>query len=268
MRHTPLAAIALLAAMPAPLGAQGQGDQVLTTREDAAQLTGWGFDQADTNKDGVLTWKEWERKFETQIAADADITPKEADLLKADARGFFRLVDADKDKNISRAELIGWYDKLFVCNDENRDDVLMAAELERNSFRCNIAMGLSIAAPQPTTQVVQPQPGPVPDGPSAPIQREELLKATEGEFDRSDTDRDGYLNPAEMQASDEQGDPADPKLFRAFDKDTDGRISKPEFVGMALGLFDCMDSNHDGQATLDERQKAAVQCLAAEGLEL
>lgn len=58
MRFAPLTALALLAARPATLGAQAAQDKVVTTRADARQLTGWGFDQADTNKDGKLAWKE------------------------------------------------------------------------------------------------------------------------------------------------------------------------------------------------------------------
>ena len=50
----------------------------------------------------------------------------------------------------------------------------------------------------------------------------------------------------------EHGPMMGPRLFRMIDEDHDGKISKAEATGAADKLFALMDTNKDGQITIDD----------------
>lgn len=255
MRTLALGAL-LLTAAPTALAAQDDGKQVVTTREDAVRLTGSGFDQADANKDGVLTRKEWDRKYDAQIAGFTDITPKEAAQLKAESRDFFRLIDADKDGRIARAELVGWYDKLFECQDENRDGVLTMGEMDRNDLRCSTALGVRETAELDSISAVPRDP------PQGSTKRDTIVEAATQAFNQDDTDQDGFLTPAEWAAANSETPEGEKREgFARFDADRDGRISRQEALDLFLALFDCADADRDGVVKDGEGTQNAEKCM-------
>ena len=122
--------------------------------------------------------------------------------------------------------------------------------------------------------------------------RGDVQKQVDTNFDKGDTNNDGFLNRAEIQAMTSKAlEGVQPKLeaeFKALDKDgngqislaefkaaaaaklaqnpdltlsrfdanKDGKISGAEFRAPVMAAFDKVDTNKDGKVTADEAKKA------------
>jgi Ca2+-binding EF-hand superfamily protein len=122
--------------------------------------------------------------------------------------------------------------------------------------------------------------------------RGDVQKQIDANFDKGDTNNDGFLNRAEIQAMTSKAlDSLQPKLeaeFKVLDKDGNGQISLAEFKSAAaaklaqnpeltlsrfdsnkdgkvsgaefrapvMAAFDKVDTNKDGKVTADEAKKA------------
>lgn len=141
-----------------------------------------------------------------------------------------------------------------------------------------IALGL--AAPAVAQPV--PAPAPAPAGPAgmmmrdpfgdATVSRQDAESQAAARFAALDTDKDGFLSPAELAAArparpggearrdrgnGPRGDrPRGGGMARMLDANGDGKISRDEFIAGTLRRFDMMDADHDGKLTKAERQTA------------
>ena len=122
--------------------------------------------------------------------------------------------------------------------------------------------------------------------------RGDVQKQVDTNFDKGDTNNDGFLNRAEIQAMTSKAlEGVQPKIeaeFKALDKDgngqislaefraaaaaklaqnpdltlsrfdanKDGKISGSEFRAPVMAAFDKVDTNKDGKVTADEAKKA------------
>ena len=122
--------------------------------------------------------------------------------------------------------------------------------------------------------------------------RGDVQKQVDTNFDKGDTNNDGFLNRAEIQAMTSKAlEGVQPKIeaeFKALDKDGNGQISLAEFKAAAaaklaqnpdltlsrfdankdgkvsgaefrapvMAAFDKVDTNKDGKVTADEAKKA------------
>ena len=76
---------------------------------------------------------------------------------------------------------------------------------------------------------------------------EEIHRARWNRFAQHDTNRNGYLERAEIS-----GNKAWLKYFSWYDEDRDEHISISEFKAKGLERFTVMDLNADGRVTLKE----------------
>jgi len=82
---------------------------------------------------------------------------------------------------------------------------------------------------------------------SGAITLEEIHRARWNRFAQHDTNRNGYLERAEIS-----GNKAWLKYFNWYDEDRDEHISISEFKAKGLERFTVMDLNADGRVTLKE----------------
>jgi Ca2+-binding EF-hand superfamily protein len=81
------------------------------------------------------------------------------------------------------------------------------------------------------------------------ISRDEFAKFRAAQFDRRDTNKDGFITAADKPArADAKADTdAGPGRFmKAADTNGDGKISRDEFVSGGGKMFDRLDANKDG----------------------
>ena len=61
-----------------------------------------------------------------------------------------------------------------------------------------------------------------------------------------DSDKDGFLSPAELKQL------PHPEQIKDVDKDGDGKVSLHEFVRIRFLQFEAADTSHDGELSLEE----------------
>jgi Ca2+-binding EF-hand superfamily protein len=83
----------------------------------------------------------------------------------------------------------------------------------------------------------------------------EAKKAATTLFDKLDTDKDGTLDLKELK-----GRMTD-KEFKAADPDSDGTLSKDEYLAMVEKRFKAADSDNDGSVSAAEFNSAAGRAL-------
>lgn len=82
---------------------------------------------------------------------------------------------------------------------------------------------------------------------------DEILKLRTDEFDKLDTNKDGFVDQAEMAAgSKDRLDYWAKHLLHRFDANKDGKITLEEFDHFAKERFAANDLNDDGKITVDE----------------
>lgn len=149
-----------------------------------------------------------------------------------------------------------------------------------------LALGLSApllaqAAP-PAAAPPAAAPSAAPGGPggtmrdplgNAAISRKDAEAQAAARFTTLDTDKDGFLSPAELAAARPGrpgGEARRPRgngprgggMMRMMDANGDGKVSRDEFIAGNLRRFDMMDANRDLQLTKAERQ-AAMEAMRA-----
>jgi EF hand len=151
-----------------------------------------------------------------------------------------KAADTNGDGQISRAEAqaLPQLAKNFDAIDTNKDGQVSPAEMR--------AMRDKMGKPRPDT-----------DGDKR-ISREEAAKYPHlaKDFDKLDTNKDGYLSGAEMQAA--KGKHAG-KRFDDIDTDKDGYLSRAEVESRAPMMkdrFDALDTNRDGKLSKEELKAA------------
>lgn len=78
------------------------------------------------------------------------------------------------------------------------------------------------------------------------VDRAEVKKSAEELFTKLEKDRDGTIEPKELQGR------LSKKEFKAADPDNDGTLDKNEFLAAVEGLFKAADPDNDG--TLDAKE--------------
>ena len=132
-------------------------------------------------------------------------------------------------------------------------------------------IALGIAGPALATAAAQPAPGkPAPKAAPAAPNRASLQKNLDANFKAIDTNGDGTLSAAELQAA--EGKVQQQRLgamrgkvegeFNKLDTNKDGQLSKAEFMAVApakaatppngANLLGQLDKNKDGKVTPDE----------------
>lgn len=93
------------------------------------------------------------------------------------------------------------------------------------------------------------------------ITKQEVSASRASAFDRLDTNRDGFLTMEDRQAAGQGGDGAKAKGqgrgMRGLDGDSDGKISRAEFVDRPFAGFDRLDANKDG--VIDQTELGAAR---------
>jgi Ca2+-binding EF-hand superfamily protein len=213
-RLLPALALAVFAVAAAPVSAQTMAD----------------FDAIDANKDGYLTWAEFEAARARDFALfdankDGRISPREfidrpgSDPgRRAQRERRFREIDKNGDGQITREEYAAFGRLIFDKLDGDRDGRVSRAEFEE---------ALTGGPPLPP-------PGPGEEGP---------LRAL---FDRIDQNRDGFVAQSELDA-------ARNEEFQRLDGNGDGRLTRDEYVaarGREAGRrFDELDRERKGFLT-------------------
>lgn len=146
-----------------------------------------------------------------------------------------------------------------------------------------VAVPALAQVPAPAVAPAAPTVAPsiVPVRPIAPraMTRAEVTTHVAQLFARFDTNRDGVITQAEVDAARQAMASTPPaaagehhrgmhgmggmgaRMFAMADANHDGRLTMAEAQAEALAHFDMMDANHDGIVTADERQAARAEMM-------
>lgn len=86
----------------------------------------------------------------------------------------------------------------------------------------------------------------------APMTQDQMLARAERGFDRADTDSDGVVTTAELNAAAEALPNA--RNWARADRDGDGRLTRDEFRSVVAWRFQRMDADRDGFVSPAERR--------------
>jgi Ca2+-binding EF-hand superfamily protein len=91
------------------------------------------------------------------------------------------------------------------------------------------------------------------------VVRDEFLAARAGVFTRMDRNSDGFVDKADWPEGRPEGGHSDraAKMHERMDADSDGKISKDEFVNSATPMFDRLDADHN--SVLDAKEIEAAK---------
>jgi hypothetical protein len=149
-----LATVLGLAGLGGTAMAQGRGDPLdvgrffgaadanhdgRVTEAEAWTALAARFADADTNKDGGLTWDEFRAHLQAQAATRRGDRPAppaaRTDRMESRAQDFFRGVDADRDGKVTMPELRPFFDATFRAHDLNNDAALSRDEIRSPRVR-------------------------------------------------------------------------------------------------------------------------------------
>ena len=85
-----------------------------------------------------------------------------------------------------------------------------------------------------------------------PMTLDQMLARAERGFDSADTDSDGVVTTAELEAA--AATLPNVRNWSRADRDGDGRLTKDEFRSVVAWRFQRMDADGDGSVSLEERQ--------------
>ncbi|HEX7856003.1 MAG TPA: EF-hand domain-containing protein [Sphingobium sp.] len=162
--------------------------------------------------------------------------------------GLFGLMDTNKDRVITRAEVTAELEKRFAALDTNKDGVISAAEWKA-------------ARDRKWEERLNERFNAMDTDKNGQISREEMRAA----FDRrvegrmADRGRDGAGPGSDMHGGDRRGPGGwghGRGFGRGFGHGPQGDVTKAQFMAGPLHLFDVLDSNHDGKISPAEREAA------------
>jgi hypothetical protein len=116
-----------------------------------------------------------------------------------------------------------------------------------------LAMAAAVGLSAPAFAQRGPMPDPYGD---ATVSAADAAKTAGERFDQLDTDHDGTLSAAEVEAA---ANGPGGRMLRRADLNGDGKITKDEFLSGQKQRFDMMDADHDGQLTKAEREAFRAQ---------
>jgi Ca2+-binding EF-hand superfamily protein len=194
------------------------------------------FDRIDSDKDGLLSISE---VTQAPPGAGGGMVPT---LL----RERLRAMDTDGDGKITRGEFQGpqaIFDRLDVNKDGvlNRDDNPAATTEPEKAQVKKKAAAAKNAPPQAGAGRFGPMFQAMDKDGDGKLSRAEF-QGREANFDRLDLNKDGVLEPSELNRAVTKGAG---QRFPAMDKDGDGKLSRTEFTGPPA-LFNRLDVNQDG----------------------
>lgn len=244
------------------------GDSVVT-RAEYVQVREQRFATADTNRDGWLSEAEYVKEFEQRlrsqqrtVGANADADAFARQMKQAQRR--YRLLDANSDGRLTKAEALARADQTFQSSDRNRDGAVTRADAQANDN----GPSLSVEAFLRTYD----------DAGQGRVTRAQYDQLRQQRFAAADGNRDGSLTEDEFVAEyagrlkqqyQRAGKPLDKQTedaaikqtrtrFGVLDTNKDARLSKQEALGFSDRFFRNADLNGDG--TVD----AADQALQAQ----
>jgi Ca2+-binding EF-hand superfamily protein len=174
---------------------------------------------------------------------------------------FVRLLkqaDTNKDGKISKEELTARQEALFTEIDLNKDGSITRGEMV--DFRDNKMAEFRKNNAPPTAEEAEDDgpdaDGPLAEGPEDEGPKADGLKADGPRADREQAREDRRERREARRDRGPRGGPGDgmmgPGMFRMIDENRDRKISKEEAAAATEKLFARMDTNTDGQITIDD----------------
>jgi Ca2+-binding EF-hand superfamily protein len=97
------------------------------------------------------------------------------------------------------------------------------------------------------------------------VSREEFLAARTQQFTRRDRNQDGFLDAADTgnRAATRPRQAMADRMQGRMDNNGDGKVSKEEFLNLALTMFDRMDKDRNG--SIDAKESQTTESSAVSG---